>query len=259
MPSYYCGCAACVEARTDTRAARSCACLLVSATDTSAPLPTQTRHTLIDAGPELRTQLVRAEASAIDRLLVTHEHFDHIGGIPQLEFYVKLKSLVPLPVYAGSEASAAIRQQFSFMLDTLDLRPLDLWQRLEFDGIAYTPLPAQHAPGTFGFLIESPKTRLAYFPDTGPLPQEALAALAVEPLDILVIDATFNGRNWMPRSHHSISDAIALAERLAPAKAYLTHLSMHYDEPITCVGLSELLAPYGGAIEPAYDGLRVAL
>jgi phosphoribosyl 1,2-cyclic phosphate phosphodiesterase len=245
---------------------------------------------LIDAGPDLRTQLSQARVDTLTRAIFTHEHFDHIGGIAQFEYYVRLKSREPLPIYASQETAQAIEQQFAFMLDALDIHRVEPWQTLEFDGIAYTALPATHSAGALGFLLEpnaapdasllqesriepegsdtqgsdtqgsdmqSSTKRLAYFPDTGPLSPEVLERL--RDIDVLVIDATFNGNNWMPASHHSIDEAIILAQSLNAHQTYLTHLSMHYDEPITTAELEAYLAPYQGTVVAAFDGLVISI
>ena len=278
VPAFYCGCKACQEARVDPRAARDCSGLMIVGQ----------QYTLIDAAPELRIQLIREGVSSIDRLLFTHEHFDHIGGLPQLEFYVRLKTKTPVPVYGGAQTIAAIKQQYAFMLDTLDIHTIESFETLDFDGVRYTALPAAHNEGCFGYLIEketvterqgtmrqgdgslmrqgdgslvssvsSPSSsRMAYFPDTGPLPLQTLECLY--DLDTLIIDSTFSGANWMPKKHHSIDEAIALAEQLGPKQTYLTHLAMHFDEPITLKELTDRLSVYNGAISVAYDGLRIS-
>ena len=250
VPSFYCGCKACKEARINPRAARSCACLLISGAE----------NTLIDASPDLRTQLVQASVEDIARVLLTHEHFDHTGGIPQLEYYARLKSHTPLQLYAGAETLRAIEHQYGFMREVLEPHLIVEGQTFEFDEIAYTPLPAVHSPGCVGYLIETlseHRTRVAYFPDTAPLPTQVWEQLGA--LDHLIIDATFNGRNWMPGSHLSIDEAIACALSLGAQHTWLTHLAMHYDVPITLAELEDKLFEYGGSILPAYDGLVIEL
>jgi phosphoribosyl 1,2-cyclic phosphate phosphodiesterase len=248
VPSFYCGCKACEEARENPRAARDCAGLLITGSE----------HTLIDTPPELRTQLIREGISTIDRVLFTHEHFDHTGGLPQLEFYVRLNSHAPLPIYGNEETLTTLAQAFPFLSDVLAPTPLETYQTVEFDGIRFTALPAVHGAATFGFLLETPQGfKVAYFPDTGPLAPQILESL--KDLDILIIDATFNGSNWMPASHHTIDEAIALAQTLQPKRTYLTHLSMHYDEPITLAELECKLQAYPEAILVAYDGLTIPL
>jgi phosphoribosyl 1,2-cyclic phosphate phosphodiesterase len=250
VPSFYCGCAACEEARREPRAARDCAGLLI----------TGAQRTLIDAPPELRRQLVRERVEGVDYLLLTHEHFDHVGGLPQLEFYVRLKTKTPLPLYAGAKTLASLERQFSFMFDVLDPHPLEAFKSVELDEVSYTPLPATHGAETFGFLIETAHTRVAYFPDTGPLSQPTRDHLKdAGQLDALIIDATFNGGNWMPQEHHSTDEAVALIQELDARRGYLTHLSMHYDEPTTLAALEARLAPWRDIVAIAYDGMYLQL
>ena len=99
--------------------------------------------------------------------------------------------------------------------------------------------------------------KLAYFPDTGPLSAEVLAHL--QDLDILIFDATFHGNNWMPDSHHSIAEAIELSQRLGARQTYLTHLAMHYDQPITSQELDSYLLAYNGSVVAAHDGLVLSI
>jgi phosphoribosyl 1,2-cyclic phosphate phosphodiesterase len=152
---------------------------------------------------------------------------------------------------------------YDYLIDTLDCHPLKAFETVELDDVRYTALPTAHCFGAFGFLIETAATRVAYLPDTGPLPAETFARLrefgAAGALDVLAIDATFNGANWMPDTHHSIDEAIALIEQLGATQGYLTHLTMHYATPITLTELEARLAIYEGRIAVAYDGLQIAL
>jgi ribonuclease BN (tRNA processing enzyme) len=63
----------------------------------------------------------------------------------------------------------------------------------------------------------------------------------------------------MPQSHMSFDEAIDLALRVQAKKTYLTHLTMHYNTPVTLAELEVYLAPYQGAIEVAHDGLTIEI
>ena len=69
------------------------------------------------------------------------------------------------------------------------------------------------------------------------------------------MDATFWKNNWSPAAHHSVQECIEEGLSLDASKIYLTHLCMHYDEPITLVELEEFLTQYEGRVEAAHDGL----
>ncbi|MDR1016127.1 MAG: MBL fold metallo-hydrolase [Coriobacteriales bacterium] len=254
VPSYYCGCPACEEALRDPRARRDCSSILIQGEE----------NTQIDTAPELRSQYIREGIRKVERVLFTHEHFDHIGGLPQLEYLVRLQTKRPLPVYGSAETLEAIGRRFDFMADVLEGHQIDLDEELDFDGVRYTPLAAAHCPGTFGYLIETGISRCAYFCDSGRLPEPSFSHLReyaqIGQLDYLIIDATFNGENWMPASHHSIDQAIDLAQTLGPKHTLLTHLSMHYDTPITLAELEQRLADIAGLdIKVAYDGLKIRI
>jgi phosphoribosyl 1,2-cyclic phosphate phosphodiesterase len=260
VPSFYCGCKACEEARSEPRAARGCCGLAVRSCAKDAAKDVAQTVTLIDSSPDLRSQLVRERIDDVERILFTHEHFDHIGGLGHLEYYVRLKRKRALPLYAGDETLDVIRQQFGFMSDAVELHRNAPWQQLTFENVSYTALPATHSKGAVGFVIaavDGNGPAVAYFPDTATLlPQ---TAERLHGIDILLLDASFNGNNWMPHSHHSIDQAIATAQELKAGRCYLTHLSMHYDLPITLAELEQKLAPYEGRILPAHDGLTIAL
>ncbi len=253
VPTYYCDCKACSEAETRPEARRTCSSIAIL----------RSQATLIDASPELHIQLRRERIMDIDRVLFTHEHFDHVGGVPQLEYYSRLRSGVPLEFYCNPETAVCLKARFDFMSDVFTLTPVEVGMRMEFDGIFYTPLAASHCPGAMGYLIEVPAAlshdgtgkKVAYFPDTSRPPEETLEAISG--VDVLVIDATFNGGNWMPAQHLDIDSAVALADELDVASAYLTHLSMQFDEPITLTELDARLA--GTRASAARDGMRLSL
>ncbi len=253
VPTYYCDCKACREAEDNPLARRTCSSIAILRSEV----------TLIDTAPEVHQQLWREKIMDIDRVLFTHEHFDHVGGTPQLEYYSRLRSGRPLEFYCNGQTAGVIKTHFDFMVDVISMEESVAWEPMSFDGLAYTPIEAAHCPGALGYLIEVPAAlshngtdmKVAYIPDTSRPPERTLEAIAG--VDILIIDSTFNGGNWMPTQHLDVDSAVALADELGVGKAYLTHLSMQFDEPITTTELAERLE--GTRVSAAHDGLRIRL
>lgn len=243
VPSFFCDCSACEEARANPALRRGDCGVMVRGE----------RTLVIDTPPDARHQLLREDVRAVDEVLFTHAHFDHIGGFGEYEYLVQLKRKATLPVYGSEYALSQIAAEFHYMAYAYDFRTLTPFETHEFDGVRYTALPVTHAEGTFGYLIETPRTRLFYASDTGALPAET--ASKVRGVDVLAMDATFWGRNWSPEAHHSVQECIDEGLALDAGKVYLTHLCMHYDTPVTCAELREFLAPYEGRVEVAMDGL----
>lgn len=245
VPAFFCDCPACAEARIDPRARRGDCGVMIEGN----------QRTLIDTPPDLRHQFLREGVRSIDRLLYTHAHYDHLGGLGELEFMVQLVTKQPLPTYGSAQTAVALEREYHYLMDCLRINSVDPFATLLFDGVQYTALPVTHAPGTFGYLIETPATRLFYASDTGRLPAET--AERVRGADVVVMDATFWKRNWSPESHHCVQETIEEGLGLQAGTLYLTHLAPHYDEPVTLVELEDYLSQYNGRIRVASDGLRL--
>lgn len=76
-------------------------------------------------------------------------------------------------------------------------------------------------------------------------------------VDVMALDATFWKRNWSPDAHHSVQETIEEGLALDAGTLYLTHLAMHYDEPVTLAELEDYLQQYEGRVRPAADGLTL--
>lgn len=247
VPAFFCDCPACQEARQDPRARRGCCGIMVRGEKTL----------LIDTPPDIRSYLIRENVRVVDELLYTHAHFDHLGGMGELEYMMRLITKAPLPTYGSETALSGMLQEFHYMDDVIDCRPLEPYGTHEFDGVRYTALPVAHAPGTYGYLIETENTRVFYASDTARLPEET--AERIRGVDVLAMDATFWESNWSPAAHHSVQECIDEGLELDAGIIYLTHLAMHYNTPVTLSELEAFCAQYSGRVKPAADGLSFAI
>jgi phosphoribosyl 1,2-cyclic phosphate phosphodiesterase len=246
-PSFFCHCPGCREAGDNPAWARTRSGALI----TAAP-----GNILIDAPPDLRLQLIREKITAIDNIFLTHWHYDHFGGLGELEYYVKLARKELIPLYLPPAAEAEFAAAFPNLREVFQVTPWAFGRQYRFGELAITPLAANHGVETAGFLVETPGSKLAYFPDTAGLPA-ATARLTTE-VDWLICDATFYGENWFPETHMSVAEAINLGRQVRARHTVLTHLSVHYSTPVTSGQLAAAVAEYPEVLV-AHDGMVIAL
>ena len=67
---------------------------------------------LIDCGPDFREQMIRLnDFKPIDAVLVTHEHYDHVGGLDDLRPFCRFKDV---PVYAEPYMAQRLRERIPY-------------------------------------------------------------------------------------------------------------------------------------------------
>ncbi|MGP9822549.1 MBL fold metallo-hydrolase [Salinarimonas sp. NSM] len=209
---------------------------------------------LVDTGPDLRLQLIDHEIRHLDGVLYTHDHADHTHGIDDLRPLV-IHMRRRIPVWCDDATSASLLSRFGYCFATpqgSDYPPILEERRIrdrepivvEGDGgpIEARPFRLRHgAQDALGFRFGD----FAYAPDVSDMPPEAEAMLLG--LDTLVIDAL---RETPHPSHYSLSEALALVERVRPRRAVLTNLHTDLD-------YRALAARLPDGVEPAYDGMTI--
>jgi len=213
-----------------------------------------TTRVLVDTSPDLREQLLDAEVQRLDAVLFTHAHADHTHGIDDLRPLV-IQMRARIPVYADAITRALLTARFGYCFETppgsayppiLDLRALDEGSETAVAGeggrLSAEALPVEHGnEAALGFRFGP----AAYMPDVSLIPEGVEARL--HGLDLLIIDAL---RETPHPTHFSVSDALALIERVRPRRAVLTNLHTDLD-------YASLARRLPSGVTPAHDGLRL--
>lgn len=241
-----------------------CRCAVCSSQDprdnrlrTSAMVEVRGVRLVIDAGPDFRSQMLRAGVRHLDAILLTHEHKDHTGGLDDVRafnFVDYPPTIHRVDIYAAPAAAAVVRKDFDYAfvqnkyrgVPEIELHEIDVARPFEVGGVEIVPISGHHSARftVTGYRIGP----LAYLTDF-----KTIADSEVEKLrgvEVLVVNAL----RFRPHdSHFCVDEAAALIRRVQPRRAYLTHMSHE-------IGLHAAIDPaLPEGVHMAYDNLQIEI
>ena len=234
-----------------------CQCPVCQSTDardkrlrTSTWITTDDATLLMDCGPDFRMQMIRlSDFRKIDAVLITHEHYDHVGGLDDLRPYCRFGEI---PIYAESYTGENLRQRMPYCLvnhtypgvPRIYLKEASVGQSFYIRQTEILPFRVMH--GRLPILGYRIAGRLGYITDMLTMPDESYDCL--KGIDVLIINAL---RVKPHPTHQSISEAIETALRIGAKETYFVHMShqagLHAE-------IERNLPPH---IHFAYDGLEI--
>jgi len=244
VPTLSCPCAVCTDARRPGSPNRR--------TRPSILLQYNSRNVLIDTGQDFHAQAVREDLRNVDAVLYTHGHADHVLGMDDLR-PLTFGHREDLPLYADDATADVLQRIFDYTFRTVDRYPTSARVKLnristepgtviDLFGAKFVRVPVTHGRDTItGYRFGG----AAYLTDMSDIPPESLPLL--KNLDILILDAL---RREPHPSHSHLSNSIELVERIAPKRAYFTHISHDLEHEAT----NAELPPH---IRLAKDGLQL--
>lgn len=202
---------------------------------------------LIDASPDLRAQALRSGLLDIDATILTHQHYDHVGGLDDLRAYGVDKDV---PIYASASVVSDLRKRLDYCfrphpypgVPNLELHEIGVTP-FYFRGVKIVPIKVMHASlPILGFRIGD----FAYVTDAKTIEDSELEKL--QGVKVLIVNALRFKEHF---SHFNVSEALAFIEKVKPQQAWLTHIC--HD-----MGLhSEVELPDN--VRLAYDGLKFSV
>lgn len=211
---------------------------------------------IIDAGPDFRYQMLREGVTHIDAILLTHEHKDHTGGIDDVRAFnfVDFPVIHTMHIYGNEPTITSIRRDFHYAFSEdkyrgvpeIELHTIAEDKPFVVSDVEVMPVVGSHSERfrSVGFRFGE----LAYLTDMNAIADEEIAKL--QGVKVLVVNAL----RWESHnSHFSVAEALEVIRRVAPERAYLTHMSHR----IGLHAVAEQHLPEG--VYLAYDGLTVTI
>ena len=217
----------------------------------SALVETESTRILIDCGPDFRQQILPQPFRKIDGILITHSHYDHMGGMDDIRPYCQFGAI---NVYADTIAKQSMLQMLPYCfaenrypgVPAIGLHEIHPHQPLQIGDLEVMPIQVMHGKlPILGYRID----KLTYITDMKTIDDGELKY--IEGTELLVVNAL---RFDKPHhSHQLMDDAIAFARKVGAKKTLIIHVC--HD-----VGLHEevnRILPEG--IQLAYDGQEIYL
>ena len=270
-----------------------CRCPVCSSPDprdkrfrSSALVQCEGMNILIDAGPDFRSQMLRAGVGHLDAILLTHNHKDHTGGLDDVRSlnYIDRKAV---EIYCEPKVEDTIRREYAYAfaepkypgspewhLHTIGDAPFEVASNDGYElewvhdvGYFYRPLEGPVPPPRRttvipirGYHDKMPVLgfrfgNIAYLTDMSAIPEPEFAKL--QGLEHVTLNTVGYKKH---HSHFSLDEALDLAGKIGARHTWLTHLSHTFPVHETFSGdLRRLCAERGIASEvlPAYDGLTI--
>lgn len=205
---------------------------------------------LIDCGPDFRTQMLTLPFKQLDAVLLTHEHYDHTGGIDDLRPFC---SFGDIDIFADEVNCKHLSERLPYLfkevlypgVPRLNFHTVTPLIPFKIKNVEVLPLQVLHGNlPILGFRIG----RFAYITDMLTAPQDTYDAL--QGIEVLVVNGL---RNKPHGSHQTIDMAIEFAHQVGARNTYLIHLSHH-------AGLhQDLITKLPSNIEVAFDGLQIEI
>jgi phosphoribosyl 1,2-cyclic phosphate phosphodiesterase len=213
VPAFFCSCSICEAARRDPKEQRTRASVAVIGQET----------VVIDASPDMELQLERCRVQKVDRIFITHWHYDHVSGLGELGEAKSCAKWPPVEVYGTRAVAEHFEQELAHMKRVVNVHVVSPGDTVELAGAVWEVVKTTHTEDSVGYIVRCPRS-FAYLVDGVVPPPETVERL--KGLDLLVLEATLDelDEDW---TTFSLQGAVDFWRQTGVPECILTHLSCH--------------------------------
>jgi len=220
----------------------------------------ETEHTrlLIDCGPDFRQQIMPHPFRRIDGILITHAHYDHMGGMDDVRPYCQFGEI---NVYADPIARQGMLEMLPYCfaehrypgVPAIQLHEVHRHEPFSIGEFHITPIEVMHpALPILGYCFrrraDEAHPLLTYITDMKTIADEEIPYVMYS--GTLVVNAL---RHTPHHSHQTLEEAVVFARRIKARQTWLIHSSHDIGRH------DEVNAMLPADIQMAYDGQRVTV
>ena len=215
-----------------------CRCYTCTSTDPhdkrlrcSALVETAETRLLIDCGPDFRQQIMNQPFRRIDGILITHAHYDHMGGMDDIRPYCQFGEI---NVYADPLACQGMLQMLPYCfaehrypgVPAIQLHEIRPHEPFRIGDIHIMPFQVMHHDlPILGYRLTSDDADLTYITDMKTIDPAELDYLSGTRM--LVVNAL---RQKPHHSHQTVSEAVDFAHLVGAVNAQLpSDIQLAYD------------------------------
>ena len=210
---------------------------------------------LVDAGPDIKNQLIDHNLNELHGVILTHEHSDHISGLDELRpFYFPKQQ--KLNIYTDNRTANYVNNRYNYLFEKdknsqsyfkppMKLNIINYYDEINIDGVKIKTIKQHHGViDTIGLIVND---QFGYCTDVVNFPENSFNQL--KNLDVLVITG-LRSRPHIAHAHFELT--FKWLNILKPKMAYLTHLSPDSDHEYV-----QSICPKN--VEPGYDNLSFVI
>lgn len=206
-----------------------CTCKVCRSVDThdkrlraSAMIETDTTRILVDCGPDFRQQMLGCDFKKIDAVLITHIHYDHVGGLDDLRPFCQFGEV---NVYADKATARGLVHNMPYCFaehrypgaPRINVIAVEPHEKFVVNDVEVMPVRVMHDKmPILGYRFGD----LLYITDMKTVDESEYGYFSG--VKTLVVNAL----RFAPdhHSHQTVDEAIAFAGRVGAERTYLTHL-----------------------------------